>query len=97
VPSLKCCLSCLLKNKLRRSQQKAETFLANTSDLETQQKVKKPCIMKRYEIELNFDASCQQILGLESEILWEARSTPTLIIIYFLVFLLLSCLTDGLN
>jgi hypothetical protein len=29
---------------------KAETFLANTSDLETQQKV---------------DASCQQILGLE--------------------------------
>jgi hypothetical protein len=30
------------------------------------------------EIELNFDASCQQILGLESESLWEARSTPTL-------------------
>jgi hypothetical protein len=26
---------------------KAETFLANTSDLEIQQKVKKPCIMKR--------------------------------------------------
>jgi hypothetical protein len=26
---------------------KAETFLANTSDLETQQKVKKPCVMKR--------------------------------------------------
>jgi hypothetical protein len=26
---------------------KAETFLANTSDLETQQKVKKPRIMKR--------------------------------------------------
>jgi hypothetical protein len=26
---------------------KADTFLANTSDLETQQKVKKPCIMKR--------------------------------------------------
>jgi hypothetical protein len=32
---------------------------------------------KKYEeIELNFDASCQQILGLESKILWEARSTP---------------------
>jgi hypothetical protein len=30
------------------------------------------------EIELNFDASCQQIIGLESKILWEARSTPTL-------------------
>jgi hypothetical protein len=30
------------------------------------------------EIELNFDPSCQQILGLESEILWEASSTPTL-------------------
>jgi hypothetical protein len=30
------------------------------------------------EIELNFDASCQQILGLELEILCEARSTPTL-------------------
>jgi hypothetical protein len=38
-----------------------ETF----SDFETQQKVKKPCIME--EIELNFDASCQQIIGLESE------------------------------
>jgi hypothetical protein len=54
----------------------AETFSANTSDLETQQKVKKN--MHNEEIELNFDASCQQILGLESEILWEARSTPTL-------------------
>jgi hypothetical protein len=31
------------------------------------------------EIELNFDASCQQIVGLESEILCEARSTPTLV------------------
>jgi hypothetical protein len=30
------------------------------------------------EIELNFDASFQQILGLDIEILWEARSTPTL-------------------
>jgi hypothetical protein len=30
------------------------------------------------EIELNFEASCQLILGLESEILWEARRTPTL-------------------
>jgi hypothetical protein len=35
--------------------------------------------MHHEEIELNFDASCQQILGLESEILWEPRSTPTLI------------------
>jgi hypothetical protein len=34
--------------------------------------------MHHEEIELNFVASCQQILGLESEILWEARSTPTL-------------------
>jgi hypothetical protein len=33
--------------------------------------------MHHEEIELNFDASCQQILGLESKILWEARSTPT--------------------
>jgi hypothetical protein len=29
------------------------------------------------EIELNFDASRQQIIGLDSEILWEAGSTPT--------------------
>jgi hypothetical protein len=28
--------------------------------------------MHHEEIELNFDASCQQIIGLESEILWEA-------------------------
>jgi hypothetical protein len=34
--------------------------------------------MHHEEIEPNFDASCQQILGLESEILWEAGSTPTL-------------------
>jgi hypothetical protein len=33
--------------------------------------------MHHEEIELNFDASFQQILVLESEILWEARSTPT--------------------
>jgi hypothetical protein len=33
--------------------------------------------MHHEEIELNFEASCQQILGLESEILWESRSTPT--------------------
>jgi hypothetical protein len=33
--------------------------------------------MHHKEIEPNFDASCQQILGLESEILWEARSMPT--------------------
>jgi hypothetical protein len=33
--------------------------------------------MHHEEIELNFDASCQQILGLELEIMWEARSTPT--------------------
>jgi hypothetical protein len=54
---------------------KAETFLENTSDIETQQKVKRPRIMKRLSI---IDASCQQILGLESEILWEAGSAPTL-------------------
>jgi hypothetical protein len=29
------------------------------------------------EIQLNFDASCQQIIGLESEILWEALSFLT--------------------
>jgi hypothetical protein len=34
--------------------------------------------MHHEEIELNFDASCQQILGLESEILCKPRSTPTL-------------------
>jgi hypothetical protein len=39
--------------------------------------------MHHEEIELNFDASCQQIIGLESEILWEARSTPTLVPCYF--------------
>jgi hypothetical protein len=33
--------------------------------------------MHHEEIELNFDASCQQILGLESEILWEARSSSS--------------------
>jgi hypothetical protein len=38
--------------------------------------------MHHEEIELNFDASCQQILGLESEILWEACSTPTLAKLY---------------
>jgi hypothetical protein len=42
-------------------------------NLETQQKV-----MHHEEIELNFDASRQQILGFELEILWEACSTPTL-------------------
>jgi hypothetical protein len=36
--------------------------------------------MHHEDIELNFDASCQQILGLVSEILWEARSTPTLVV-----------------
>jgi hypothetical protein len=35
--------------------------------------------MHHEEIELNLDASLQQILGLESEILWEARSTPTVV------------------
>jgi hypothetical protein len=35
------------KNTLETFSAKAETFIANTSDLETQQKVKKPCIMKR--------------------------------------------------
>jgi hypothetical protein len=50
---------------------KAETLLANT--LKHNKKSK-----SHEEIELNFDASCQQILSLESEILWEACSTPTL-------------------
>jgi hypothetical protein len=36
--------------------------------------------MHHEEIELNIDASCQQILGSESEILWEAYSTPTLVV-----------------
>jgi hypothetical protein len=39
--------------------------------------------MHHEDNELNFDASCQQILGLESEILWEARSTPTLPLVHF--------------
>jgi hypothetical protein len=34
--------------------------------------------MHHEEIELYFEASCQQIIGLESKILWEARSLPTL-------------------
>jgi hypothetical protein len=36
--------------------------------------------MHHEEIKLNFDALCQQILGLESEILWEAHRwrTPSL-------------------
>jgi hypothetical protein len=37
------------------------------------------------EIELNFDASFQQILRSELEILWEARSTPTLVLVSKLV------------
>jgi hypothetical protein len=44
----------------------AETFLANTSNTTKSQKA-----MHHEEIELNFDASFQQILCLESEILWE--------------------------
>jgi hypothetical protein len=49
--------------------------------------------MHHKKIELNFDASCQQILGLESEILWEARSTPTLVTtLLFLILLLCSSL-----
>jgi hypothetical protein len=43
------------------------------------------------EIELNFDASCQQIIGLESEILWEARSTPTLEISSELLGFIVQC------
>jgi hypothetical protein len=31
--------------------------------------------MHHDKIELNFDASCQQILGFESEILWELGSS----------------------
>jgi hypothetical protein len=42
------CLRDLQKNTLICSQQKlVDTYLANTSDLETQQNVKKPRIMKR--------------------------------------------------
>jgi hypothetical protein len=37
--------------------------------------------MQPEEMELNFDASCQQILGLESEILREARITPSISIL----------------
>jgi hypothetical protein len=33
--------------------------------------------MHQKEIELNYDKLCQQILGLESEILWLAGSMPT--------------------
>jgi hypothetical protein len=62
------CLRDLLKKYTETFSANAETFLANTSDLETQQKVKKKT-MHHEEIELNFDTSCQQILGLESEIL----------------------------
>jgi hypothetical protein len=51
----------LLKNTLRRSQQTTQ-ILKHKS----QQKA-----MHHEEIELNFDASCQQILVLESENLWE--------------------------
>jgi hypothetical protein len=66
-----------------------ETFLANTSDLKTQQKVKNATHHEK--IELNFDASsCQQILGLESKILWEARITPTLCCVPILLVHLLS-------
>jgi hypothetical protein len=50
-----------------------EQGMPTPSDLETQQKV-----MHNEEIELNFVASFQQILGSELEISWEARSTPTL-------------------
>jgi hypothetical protein len=41
------CVRGLLKKYTETFLVKVETFLANTSDLETQQKVKKPCIMKR--------------------------------------------------
>jgi hypothetical protein len=41
------CLLGLLKKYTETFSAKAETFLANTSDLETQQKVKKPFIIKR--------------------------------------------------
>jgi hypothetical protein len=44
--------------------------------------------MHHEEIELNFDASCQQIFGLESEILWEARSTTTFAFALLLLLLL---------
>jgi hypothetical protein len=66
------CVRGLLKKYTEMFSAKAETF----SDLETQQKVKKT--MHYEEIDLNFDASCQQILGLESKILWEAGRSPTL-------------------
>jgi hypothetical protein len=41
------CLRGLQKKYNEKFSAKAETFLANTSDLETQQKVKKPFIIKR--------------------------------------------------
>jgi hypothetical protein len=41
------CLRGLLKKYTETLSAKAVTFLANTSDLETQQKVKKTFIMKR--------------------------------------------------
>jgi hypothetical protein len=59
------------------------TFFANTSDLRNTTKSQKA--MHHEEIELVFDASFQQILGLESEILWEARRTPTLVVRTYLV------------
>jgi hypothetical protein len=43
----KACLRDLKKKYTEMFSAKVETFLANTSDLETQQKVKKPLIMKR--------------------------------------------------
>jgi hypothetical protein len=46
----------------------ANKTVNDVGDLET--KSQKP--MHHEEIELNFDASCQHILVLESEILWEA-------------------------
>jgi hypothetical protein len=57
------CLHGLLKKYTETFSAKAETFLANTSDLETQQKVTNA--IHHEEIELKFDASCQQILDLE--------------------------------
>jgi hypothetical protein len=68
------CLRDLLKKYTGTFSANAVTlFLANTSDLETQTKCQKA--MHHEEIELNFDASCQQIFGLESEILWEDLRT----------------------
>jgi hypothetical protein len=36
------------------------------------------CFQTKVDVLRDLDSSCQQILGLESEMLWEALSMPTL-------------------